>query len=85
MAGRYGITVTDIRVMQDKQRNRCAICGIEAHRIEHKTFSLNPLVVDHCHTTGKVRGLLCPNCNHLLGHAKDSVATLRNAIQYLSQ
>lgn len=50
----------------------CSICG-----------SSSALVVDHCHTTGKVRGLICSSCNSLLGYSKDNVNTLENAIQYL--
>jgi len=50
----------------------CSICG-----------SILPLVVDHCHTTGKVRGLICSACNRVLGYSKDNIKTLENAILYL--
>lgn len=50
----------------------CCICG-----------SVSPLVVDHCHTTGKVRGLICSACNSVLGYSKDNIKTLENAIKYL--
>jgi hypothetical protein len=43
------------------------------------------LVVDHNHATGKVRGLICNSCNHMLGVAKDSIDVLRSAIEYLIQ
>lgn len=43
------------------------------------------LVVDHCHDTGKIRGLLCHNCNRALGLLKDSVHTLESAIDYLEK
>jgi hypothetical protein len=39
--------------------------------------------VDHCHTTGAVRGILCHHCNLLLGHAKDAEDTLLSAVTYL--
>jgi len=55
-----------------KQGGLCAICG--------KSCKLN---VDHCHETNKIRGLLCFNCNLLLGHAKDNISILSNAIEYL--
>jgi hypothetical protein len=41
------------------------------------------LGVDHCHQTGKVRGLLCRDCNLSIGHMKDSVERLKAAIKYL--
>ena len=50
----------------------CKICG-----------TVSPLVVDHCHTTGKVRGLICSHCNSVLGYSRDNTQTLENAINYL--
>lgn len=47
--------------------------------------STNALVVDHCHTTGGVRGLLCHSCNVALGHAKDSPVLLKRMIKYLER
>ena len=44
---------------------------------------IKPLAVDHCHTTGGFRGLLCNSCNSVLGHAKDNIKTLENLIKYL--
>lgn len=41
------------------------------------------LVVDHCHATGHVRGLLCHNCNRALGLLKDSEQALQRALKYL--
>lgn len=83
-AKRYGLTVGDVDRMREDQGNRCAICKTHADDIPHTAFKHNPLVIDHCHTTGKVRGLLCPTCNAMLGHAKDNVAILSAAITYLS-
>ena len=70
---RYGLSEQECRDIQDLQRGCCAIC----------TCSLEIPHVDHCHTTGKVRGLLCHQCNLVLGMANDSTETLLNAIQYL--
>lgn len=52
---------------------------------KHKEGSLgkNRLSVDHCHTTGKVRGLLCDNCNKSLGLLKDSIEIVSNMLIYL--
>ena len=83
-AARYGVTVGDIERIKEDQGNRCAICKTHADDIPHASFKHNPLVIDHCHTTGQVRGLLCPTCNVMLGHAKDNVALLSAAITYLS-
>jgi hypothetical protein len=71
---KYGITLDDYEAMQLLQQNRCAICGYEHSR---------GLVIDHCHETGKVRGLLCQPCNMLLGAAKDSPSVMGEAVIYL--
>jgi hypothetical protein len=54
------------------EKGKCDICG-----------SANRLSIDHCHKIDQVRGLLCDDCNNLLGRAKDSIQTLKNAIKYL--
>ena len=76
---RYGITVEDYDRMYAEQNGRCAICGL------HQSQQQRRLHVDHDHETGEVRGLLCMNCNSLLGHACDEVPTLLGAIQYLQR
>lgn len=74
---RYGITLDDYLKMQRKQKGLCAIC--------YKTPKQNGknLSVDHCHKTGRVRGLLCVDCNTSLGRMKDSPKLLRKAAKYL--
>lgn len=57
----YGITLADYNAMFDKQKGKCAICKTHQMNIKQK------LCVDHCHTTGKVRALLCNKCNVSLG------------------
>lgn len=74
---RYGITVEEYSKMYDDQKGLCAICGKDNGDIR--------LHVDHCHTTGKVRGLLCFLCNSALGKVKDDVAVLEKAILYLQK
>jgi len=77
----YGITLDDYDRMLKSQNNRCAICnGTETGRIASKY-----LAIDHCHTTGKVRGLLCFTCNTAIGHMKDDVELLEKAIAYLGE
>ena len=75
---KFGITQRDYELMFSEQDCGCAICGGTTMPGDKKY-----LAVDHCHSTGEVRGLLCNSCNLLLGHAKDSVETLQNAIDYL--
>ena len=55
--------------------HHCQICG--------NAFTGTEPVIDHCHATGNVRGLLCMACNSMLGYAKDNIQTLSSAIQYL--
>ena len=75
---RYGISLKEYRYLLLKQNNLCAIC-------EKEDCNSRSLAVDHCHVTGKIRGLLCVSCNNLLGRAKDSVSTLRRAVKYLEK
>ena len=74
---RFGITVDQYAEMLDKQQGSCAICRTEC-------VTGKRLAVDHCHETGRIRGLLCFNCNIGLGKFKDSTKMLETAIAYLS-
>lgn len=77
---KYGLTPPEINALMAKQSNACAICettGLEGP----KRFPF----VDHCHSTGKVRGLLCENCNLGLGQFMDRPDWLRKAAEYLEQ
>lgn len=74
----YGLTPEAYDAMVATQDNKCLICHTSGEEVRN-----NRLVVDHCHATGVVRGLLCPKCNLLLGHADDSIERLEQAILYL--
>lgn len=63
--------------MLEKQKGVCAICFLPPLEIR--------LAVDHCHKTGKIRGLLCTACNNALGCMLDSVYLLGSAIAYLQE
>jgi hypothetical protein len=77
----YGITYADYLRMLEAQNKVCAICKRPGFTMaEHHSLLL---VVDHCHSTGDVRGLLCHNCNRALGLMQDSVESLKTAIAYL--
>jgi hypothetical protein len=79
MKREYGITTKDYEAMVEAQNNECAICFASGEQERN-----SKLVIDHCHASGKVRGLLCNKCNLLLGHANDSIGQLEQAILYLS-
>ncbi len=80
---RYGITKTDYDYLLNKQNKKCAICG--ATEVLRKDKRNDSLYVDHCHSTGKIRGLLCNNCNSGLGMFKDKIENLKAAIEYLNE
>lgn len=77
---KYGLTVEDYENLSKGQRHACAICG--THR-DH--CRMKKLQVDHNHTTGNIRGLLCEHCNTLIGRARDHVSILQKAIAYLRE
>lgn len=74
---RYGMTYEQWESMRERENYRCMVCGISEDELGKR------LDVDHCHTSGKVRGLLCNPCNTMIGHARDSVAVLEAAAAYL--
>ncbi len=71
---RFGITFDEYLVMFREQAGNCAIC------LRQPEKHLN---VDHCHDTGKVRGLLCSRCNLALGHLGDDIEAVFRAAMYL--
>lgn len=74
---RYGLTYDQYISLLNEQNHSCAICNT-------KKSGKRDWHVDHCHETGRVRGILCHHCNILLGHAKDNVTILKKAIEYLN-
>jgi hypothetical protein len=76
-AKKFGLTLGELDVMYARQDSKCAICGITEQ--EHGKY----LAIDHCHRTGKVRGLLCMPCNTGLGNFGDRSDLLMIAIMYL--
>lgn len=81
---KYGITTEDYNKMADLQQGKCAICG-EEQLTENNQYNTKKLVIDHSHKNGKVRGLLCSECNNGMGKLKDSVEILKKAINYLKK
>lgn len=77
---RYGLTPEMFQAIKRAQGGRCAVCrkrfpreGTEGKRIH----------VDHCHKTGRIRGILCSSCNTGIGKLGDSIEGLQLAIDYL--
>jgi len=75
----YGITLEEYEKMVEKQNGVCKICN-NIPRGRYNSFH-----IDHCHTTNKIRGLLCDSCNRMLGFAKDNIIIFANAIKYLEE
>ena len=82
---RYGITSEKYSEMLDEQKSRCAICGNKETARHNRSNKIQKLAVDHCHKTGKVRGLLCQDCNRGIGKFHDDTIRLQKAIEYLTK
>lgn len=83
---RYGITAADYIALAEAQNDCCAICGLSfADARPQKNDQTQRLHVDHDHTTGKVRGLLCFRCNNGLGFFRDDISALEAAVAYLKR
>lgn len=79
---KYGVTRKEYENLLKIQANKCKLCDSEdSGTYKHKhAFS-----VDHCHITGKIRGLLCNTCNRGLGLFKDNIKLLEKAVKYLKE
>lgn len=75
----YNLTEAQFEAMEAAQGGKCAVC-----KTATGTKGKDKLVVDHCHDTGAVRGLLCDTCNRALGFFRDSTETLQSAIDYIN-
>lgn len=81
---RKGINLSIYKEKLDKQNGVCAICFKNEKRVYDKINKKETrLAIDHNHSTGKVRGLLCLNCNLILGYAEDDIDVLNRCIEYL--
>jgi hypothetical protein len=83
---RYGLSIVDYENLKLIQESKCAICGYEPEddSENHESWTKR-LVVDHCHDSNRVRGLLCNGCNVGLGSFKDDPDLLVNAAVYLNK
>ena len=79
----FGISLERYQEMLEEQDHKCAICGTS----DAGTRKGKPkmLAVDHCHDSGKIRGLLCESCNQGIGKLKDDPTILRKAADYIER
>lgn len=75
----FGMSLVEFQTRAHMQANKCAICG------ELPVGKKKRLSVDHCHSSGVIRGLLCNSCNLGLGLFKDNIQCLRQAVNYLEE
>lgn len=76
----YGITNADYKRLLENQNGKCAICLVAAETQQHRK-----LLVDHCHSTGIIRGLLCYSYNLSIGHFKNNEELLIKAATYVKE
>ena len=77
----FGLTESEYHAMLSAQNGVCAIC-LQVERKQHKGKPQR-LSVDHCHESGRVRGLLCHSCNAAIGHFRDDPLTMYRAAKYV--
>lgn len=86
---KYNITAENLEKIRNEQNNKCAICGIDFDYLSKIKKDLVPRTgkprIDHDHRTCKVRGLLCSDCNIILGCFKDNPFIIIKAIKYLRE
>lgn len=84
---KYGIERSDFEQMWSEQEGKCAICFVDLTNIEldnDPKNKSNTACVDHCHSTGKVRALLCARCNKGIGLFDDETEKVKSAYEYLA-
>jgi len=79
----YGLSLIEYNKLLETQDHKCAICNQPEGAIDPYSKKPRKLAVDHCHKTGKVRGLLCTNCNTGTGRFNDDISLLKAAVKYL--
>lgn len=87
-AKRYGLTVEELHELHRQADGVCQICGNKPNkdgRPKDRGNSANILNIDHCHTTGKVRGLLCSRCNITLGVLEEDPELMRKMAEYIEE
>lgn len=80
----YNITLAEYNSLLEKQNGRCAICGVDATGVREPGKREHSMYVDHDHSTGKIRGLLCSRCNFGIGQFRNNPELLMKAATYLT-
>jgi hypothetical protein len=79
LSKRFGLSESDFSALLASQGNGCALCGVAKPGGRWENFH-----VDHCHETGKVRGILCYRCNVAIGQLGDNEAGMARALAYIT-
>src|SRR6266568_1899224 len=79
----YGLTSDQYQALYDQQQGCCAACGRPETVVKYG--KLSPLAVDHCHSTGAVRGLLCSACNRALGLLGEDPERIEALLRYIRE
>lgn len=79
---RYGLTIDEWQALLDSQGQSCAVCRLHIDELPDDGRNTK-MHVDHCHDTGRVRGLLCSACNRALGCFRDDPHAMRAAANYV--
>jgi len=77
---KYKLSYSEVENKLEQQNNKCVCCATPL-----TLKGENRGVVDHCHSTGKIRDILCNHCNKVLGLVKESENTLQNMLNYLEK
>ncbi len=81
----FKMTLRDYEVLKESQKGVCAICKEPETFIDRKSEKVRELCIDHNHSTGQIRELLCTRCNKGIGQFRDSIETLQNCVDYLKK
>lgn len=79
----YGLSPEEHQRMKDEQGNLCKLCNQPETGTNAMNGKIQELCIDHCHDTGKVRGLLCRRCNHLIAALGDTEQSIERVFHYM--
>lgn len=82
---RYGITLVEYEDRHEAANGVCECCGSAETARDHRTGNVRNLSVDHDHATGRVRGLLCKNCNFVIGGLEKDTTLYEKIVRYLAK